>query len=73
MSKYPVCKPGEIIRILEKIGYRFHRQKGSHRIYVKDDRMIVVPMHNRDLKLPTQNNIIKGTGFTPEEFFSFKK
>ena len=72
MSKYPVCKPKEIVRILEKKGFQFHRQKGSHQIFVKDDKMVVVPMHNKDLKLPTQNNIIKGTGLSQEEFFSSK-
>ncbi|MBN1646761.1 MAG: type II toxin-antitoxin system HicA family toxin [Spirochaetales bacterium] len=72
ISRFPVCKSKEIIRILEKIGFRFHRQKGSHCIYIKDDKMVIIPMHNRDLKLPTQNNIIKGTGLTQEEFFSYK-
>ena len=30
MSSYPICTPKEIIKILEKIGYKFYRQKGSH-------------------------------------------
>ena len=34
--------------------------------------MVIVPMHNKDLKVPTQNNIIKGTGLTQEEFFKNK-
>jgi predicted RNA binding protein YcfA (HicA-like mRNA interferase family) len=72
MSNYPVCKPKEIIRILERIGFKFHRQKGSHQIFVKEDKMVIVPMHNKDLKVPTQNNIIKGTGLTQEEFFKNK-
>ena len=72
MSKYPVCKPKEIIRILEKIGFKLHRQKGSHQIFVKGSKMVVVPMHNKDLKKPTQNNIIKGTGLSQEEFFNYK-
>ncbi len=72
MSKYPICKPKEIVKILQKIGFNFYRQKGSHRIYVYKEKMVVVPMHNKDLKLPTQNNIIKGTGLSQEEFFRFK-
>lgn len=72
MSRFPVCKPKEIARILETIGYTLYRQKGSHQIFVKDDKMVIVPMHNKDLKLPTQNNIIKATGLTQEEFFSYK-
>jgi len=72
MSKYPICKPKEIVKILQKIGFEFYRQKGSHQIYVYKDKMVVVPMHNKDLKLPTQNNIIKGTGLSQEEFFRKK-
>jgi len=34
--------------------------------------MVVVSMHNKDLKVPTQNNIIKATGLTQEEFFRYK-
>ena len=29
-SKYPVLKPSEIIRVLEKYGFKFVKQKGSH-------------------------------------------
>ncbi len=72
MSKYPVCKPKEIVKILQKIGFEFYRQKDSHRIYVYKEKMVVVPMHSKDLKLPTQNNIIKGTGLSQEEFFHYK-
>ena len=61
-----------ILPFLEKIGFKFHRQKGSHRLFVKENKIIVVPMHNKDLKLPTQNNIIKVTGLSQEEFFSYK-
>lgn len=72
MSKYPVCKPKELVKILQKIGFTFHRQKGSHQVFVKAEKIVVVPMHKKDLKLSTQNNIIKGTGLTQEEFFSYK-
>ena len=72
MSAYPICTPKELVRILRKLGFEFYRQKGGHQIFVKDERMVVVPMHSKDLKRPTQNNIIKGTGLSQEEFFKNK-
>lgn len=71
MSNYPALKPKEIVKILNKIGFEFFRQKGSHQIFIKNEKMIVVPMHNKTLKKGTQINIIKGTGLTQEEFFKF--
>lgn len=50
--------PKQIASILERIGFAFVRQKGSHRIYVKENRQIVVPMHGKTLKRGTQMNII---------------
>jgi predicted RNA binding protein YcfA (HicA-like mRNA interferase family) len=68
----PSLKPKEVVRILLNIGFVFHRQKGSHGIYIKDSLMVVVPQHNRDMKKGTLNNIIKGTNLTVEEFLSFR-
>jgi len=42
-------KPKELIKLLEKIGFIFIRQSGSHAIYKNSDgTMVVVPIHNRD-------------------------
>ncbi len=62
----------EVISILERMGYQFIRQKGSHRIYLKERNMIVVPVHSGTLKRGTQMNIIKATGLTPEEFMGWR-
>ncbi len=70
--KIPALKPYEVIRILQSIGFTFHRQKGSHKIFVKGHLLVVVPEHNRDMKKGTLLNIIKGTGLTTEEFFSHR-
>jgi len=64
--------PKEVVAILERMGFEFVRQKGSHRIYVKEKRMVVVPMHGGTLKRATLMNIIKGTGLTAEEFLGWK-
>lgn len=61
-------KPRRVIRILEQAGFVFVRQKGSHRIYIKDDLGVTVPYHNRDLKKGTLKNIIKQSGLTLKDF-----
>ncbi len=72
MSKQlPSLKPKAVIKILQKIGFEFHRQKGSHKIYVKDKYIVIVPYHNKALKKGTLYNIIKGTGLSVEEFFKY--
>jgi len=56
-------KPKELIKILQKNGFLFVRQSGSHAIYKKtEDIMVVVPIHNRDIPKGTLNGIIKDAG-----------
>lgn len=71
--RLPVLKPKEVVKILEKLGYRQHRQSGSHLVLIKDGSRIqpIVPIHNRDLKKGTLRSIIRQTGCTVEEFFRF--
>lgn len=68
MPKLPAFNAKEVIRALEKAGFSFARQKGSHRIYVKDKIGVTVPYHSRDLRKATLHKIIKQAGLTPEEF-----
>jgi len=68
MTKLPSLRPKEVAKILEKVGFLFIRQKGSHRIYVRDNVGITIPIHNKDLKKGTLRHIIKQSGLTTEEF-----
>ncbi len=68
MTKLPALKPKEIIRVLEQVGFSFVRQKGSHRIYTKENIAIIVPYHNKDLKRGTLRKIVKQIGLTIDEF-----
>jgi len=68
MPKVPSLKPRKIIAVLEKTGFVFIRQKGSHRIYVKGGFGVTIPFHNKDLRKGTLRSIIKQAGFTVEEF-----
>jgi predicted RNA binding protein YcfA (HicA-like mRNA interferase family) len=38
-------KPEEAEKMLLKAGFKMIRSKGSHRIYLKDNRRIVIPFH----------------------------
>ncbi len=71
MPKLPVLKSRETIRVLERAGFKFKRQKGSHRIYTKGNIGVTVPYHNKDLKLKTLKHIIKQSGLEPRQFLEF--
>lgn len=73
MPKLPPLKPREIERILEKAGFFFIRQKGSHRIYIKEHLGVTVPFHNKDLRRGTLQSIIKQSGLTADEFLALRK
>lgn len=50
MGNYPSLTPKEIEAIILKLDYIFIRQKGSHRIYKKDNKLLVIPFHSKVLK-----------------------
>lgn len=60
-------KPRLMVKVLEKHGFIFVRQKGSHRLYRKNDLRVTIPYHNKDLKPGTLQSIIKQSGITREE------
>ena len=70
MPKLRPAKPVEVKRLLEKLGFRFLRQSGSHAVYRHPNgRWTTVPIHaGKDVAKGTLRNIIKDTGLTVEEF-----
>ena len=56
--------PKDLEKILIKNGFVFQRQKGSHRIFYNEEtkRRVVVPMHAKDLKVGTEQRILKDAG-----------
>ncbi len=71
MTGLPALTSKKLIKVFEKIGFEFIRQKGSHRIYRKDNRLIVIPYHTKDLKRPTVKSIIAQSGITVDEFTKY--
>lgn len=45
MPKLPRLNPQEAESLLFKAGFEMIRSSGSHRIYFKNDRRVVVPFH----------------------------
>lgn len=60
MHKLPVVQDKDFIRVIEKLGFVFKRQTGSHRIYKHSDgRRVVVPVHQgRDIPVGTVKGIL---------------
>lgn len=72
-SKYPVLPPGEIVKVLQKIGFHRISQKGSHVKFRKDGelvRNVIIPMHDEVAK-GTLQSILEQAGITIEEFKAF--
>jgi len=45
LPKLPRLSPQEAEAMLFKVGFEMVRSKGSHRIYMKENKRIVVPFH----------------------------
>ena len=54
-------KPKDLVKKLENDGWKIVRISGSHYImkHVEKPGMPVIPLHNKDLKSGTLNNILK--------------
>ena len=71
MSRLPVISSEQLITALNKVGFVFIRQKGSHiRLEKQTDKgtiKLTVPKH-RMIKRGTLREIIKDAGLTVAEF-----
>jgi len=69
--KLPVVTAKEVVRVVERMGFVFDRQKGSHVVYYRhrDKRRVIIPVHiGKEIKPRTLSGIIKDMGLTVEEF-----
>jgi predicted RNA binding protein YcfA (HicA-like mRNA interferase family) len=62
----PVLRPEQIIAGLEHNGFAFVKQKGSHRKYAKDGRIVIVPMHY-EIAAGTLRSILTQAGLSFEQ------
>lgn len=67
MPSLPRVSGAEAIRALEKLGFAFVRQRGSHVVLRREAIGCVVPNH-RELKTGTLAGVLKQAGVSVEEF-----
>lgn len=74
MGHIPVLKPREIVALLETLGFREVRQRGSHKQFRHaDGRCTTVPFHaGRDVSPILLRQIAKDIGLTVEELLKFQ-
>ena len=74
MGNVPVLKPNEVVRILEKLGFKEVRQRGSHKQFRHSDgRATTVPFHsNRDISPILLRQIAKDIGKNVEELIELR-
>lgn len=55
-------KDKDLLKLLEKNGWKVVRIHGSHHIVQKDGKTITVPVHGRDVPTGLLNAILKDAG-----------
>ena len=66
-SKYPILTPKEVIKRLEKFGFYFVSQKGSHLKYTNGIKIVIVPNHDEVAK-GTLKSILMMADISLEDF-----
>lgn len=71
MSKVGPVKPRLLIAVVERCGWGFVRQKGSHKVYERRGcaRPIVIDDHGCDIPTTFVNQTIKNLGISREKYF----
>ena len=66
-----LLSPSHIIKTLEKKGFVFISQKGSHAKYRKEGKetlTVIVPVHNKEIPTGTFRSILRQSKLTVEDF-----
>ena len=70
MSRLPILTGLEVIKILEKVGFKTVRQKWSH-VFLKhqDNRTTIIPVHKgKNIDRSLLRKILRDTKISPDEF-----
>jgi predicted RNA binding protein YcfA (HicA-like mRNA interferase family) len=75
VAKPPVLKPREVVALLERLGFREVRQRGSHKQFRHaDGRVTTVPVHaSRDISPILLRHIARDLHLTLDELLAAKK
>jgi predicted RNA binding protein YcfA (HicA-like mRNA interferase family) len=69
----PTLKPRQVIRALERTGFRLLRAKGSHHYFQHPSRpelLVCVPVHPGDLKRSVLRSILRQADLTVDAFLN---
>ncbi len=76
MSKLKELRYDEIVKRLQRLGFRFYRHgKGSHELWVRDvdGKAVPVPRHEgKPVRKDTVRAIIREIGVSVDEFMNLK-
>lgn len=69
MSRLPRLSWQQVVGVLDRAGFVFDRQKGSHMVYYhpETNHTVVVPRH-RTIKMGTLREILREANLSREEF-----
>lgn len=68
MPSLPILSATEVRRVLERAGFSFKGQRGSHvKMRHPNGRTAIVPMHS-EVAIGTLQSILKQAGLSAEEF-----
>ena len=66
MTKLP--SSNKVIKVLNKHGFLFKSQKGSHQKYTNGERAVIVPAPRKEIPSGTLRSISKQSGIAFKEF-----
>jgi predicted RNA binding protein YcfA (HicA-like mRNA interferase family) len=69
MPKLPLVSGQDACKALQRLGFSFLRQHGSHAILRRGNCGCVVPMH-REVSRGTLRGVLKQAGVTEDEFLA---
>jgi len=58
----------DIIQVLQKMGFVFISQKGSHKKFKKGNRTVIVPDPKKEIPRGTLAAIVRQSGLNKEDF-----
>ena len=69
MAQLPSLSGTEVVKTLEKLGWEFSRQSGSHMVLTKEGEMatLSIPKHKQIAK-GTLRSLLRAANLTVEEF-----
>ena len=75
MGQLGNLKARDFEKVLRKLGYELHHQRGSHKYYVRENRIVTIPFHKgKSLGKGLSHKIItRDMGISIENFFKILK